>query len=373
MKYFCLQPKGLKMMKSVRHIFIASLATFVATAVINTLPDMVPSSVRLVSTAHAQSGLRSEIAGLKSELKTLIDKLRGVDMPEGIVKTNGRLEATQVDVSAKYDGRLDSVTVDEGDEVKAGQLIAVISSPEYEAQLRGAQAHVLKAKQAVAEAEATIAERQSDLVTAQNDLARAKELLAKGFTTNQVYDERLNKAEVTEGALHAAEAARDEAQFEIKTAQADVERIEAILVDLKLVAPCSGRVQYKIAQAGEVVNAGARIVTLLNLHDVYMTIYLVAGQSGRLTLGDEARVIIDALPEYVIPATVSFIATEAQFTPKSVETTDEREKLMFRVKLQIDPKVLEQYHNKVITGVRGMGFVRTNTAVEWPADLRVKL
>ena len=131
--------------------------------------------------------------------------------------------------------------------------------------------------------------------------------------------------------------------------------------------------QYKIAQAGEVVGAGTRIITLLDLHDVYMTIYLAAGQAGRLSLGDEARVIIDALPEYVIPATVSFIATEAQFTPKSVETAEEREKLMFRVKLQIDPKVLEQYHDKVITGVRGVGFVRTNTAVAWPADLKVKL
>jgi len=351
-------------MKSVRHIFLTSLAVVAATAAISTLP--VARSGRLVSAALAQSAL-------KTELKTLIDKLRGVDMPAGIAKTNGRIEATQVDISAKYAGRLDSVTVMEGDEVKAGQVIAVISSPEYEAQLRGAQSQVLKAKQALAEAEATIAERQSDQVTAQSDFARAKELLAKGDTTQQIYDQRLNRADVAQAAVRAAEAERDQSQFAIKTAQADVERIEAILVDLKLVAPRSGRVQYKMAQAGEVVGAGTRIVTLLDLHDVYMTIYLLAGQAGRLSLGDEARVILDALPEYVIPATVSFIATEAQFTPKSVETAEEREKLMFRVKLQIDPKVLEQYHDKVITGVRGVGFVRTDTAVAWPADLKVKL
>jgi len=352
-------------MRSVRRILLASFVAVAATT-ISAMTGMVTSRGHLVPTAQAQSHL-------KTELKTLIDKLRGVDMPEGIAKTNGRIEATQVDISAKYAGRLDSVTVMEGDEVKAGQVIAVITSPEYEAQLRGAQSEVLKSKQAVAEAEATIAQRRSDQVTAQADFARAKELLAKGDTTQQIYDQRLNRADVAQAALRAAEAAREQSQFAIKTAQAEVERLEAILVDLKLVAPRSGRVQYKIAQAGEVVGAGTRIVTLLDLHDVYMTIYLPAGQAGRLTLGDEARVIVDALPEYVIPASVSFIATEAQFTPKSVETAEEREKLMFRVKLQIDQKVLEQFHDKVITGVRGVGFVRTNTAVEWPADLKVKL
>ena len=82
-----------------------------------------------------------------------------------------------------------------------------------------------------------------------------------------------------------------------------------------------------------------------------MTIYLPASEAGKLTLGDEARVIGDPLPRYIIPPTISFVATEAQFTPKSVETAEEREKLMFRVKPQIDPKVLAQYHQFVKTGV----------------------
>jgi HlyD family secretion protein len=294
-------------------------------------------------------------------------------MPAGIVKTNWRIEATQVDIAAKYPGRLESVMVQEGDEVGAGQTIAVISSPEYEAQLRGAQAQVLKAKQALAESEAMIAERQSDQIAAKKDLQRGQDLVEKGWMTKQVFDQRMNKAQATDALLHAAEAARDQAQFAITTAQAEVDRIEAILVDLKLVAPRSGRVQYKISQAGEVVNAGTRIVTLLDLHDVYMTIYLSAAQAGQLALGDEARIIIDPLPQYVVPASISFVATEAQFTPKSVETAEEREKLMFRVKLQVDPKVLEQYHTQVKTGVRGMGFARTDSSVPWPQDLAVKL
>jgi HlyD family secretion protein len=329
-----------------------------------------PSAAANDSPRFAIAQAQSE---LHSKLQTLIDKLRGVDMPAGIVKTNGRIEATQVDIAAKYSGRLESVVVEEGDEVGAGQTIAVISSPEYEAQLRGAQAQVLKSKQALAEAEAMIAERQSDQITAKNDLQRGQDLVEKGWMTKQVFDQRVNKAQATDALLHAAEAARDQAQFAITSSEAEVDRIEAILVDLKLVAPRSGRVQYKISQAGEVVNAGTRIVTLLDLHDVYMTIYLSAAQAGQLALGDDARIIIDPLPQYVVPASISFVATESQFTPKSVETAEEREKLMFRVKLQIDPKVLEQYHTQVKTGVRGMGFARTDSSIPWPQDLAVKL
>jgi len=104
-----------------------------------------------------------------------------------------------------------------------------------------------------------------------------------------------------------------------------------------------------------------------------MTIYLPAAQAGKLRLRDEARVFLDPYPGSVIPAHVSFVATEAQFTPKTVETAAEREKLIFRVKLQIEPKVLVKYYSEVKTGIRGMGFVRTDLAVSWPANLAVKL
>ena len=173
------------------------------------------------------------------------------------------------------------------------------------------------------------------------------------------------------GGLCCGAAQRDQAESSIKAAEADVERLQSILIDLVLVSPRSGRVQYRLARAGEVVSAGQRILTVLDLNDVYMTIYLPAEQAGRLTIGDEARTILDPIPQYVLPNTVSFVATEAQFTPKSVETTEEREKLMFRVKLQGDPKVLDQYHKSVKTGVRGLAFVRTESKIAWPKELEV--
>ena len=271
------------------------------------------------------------------------------------MKSNGRLEATQVDVSAKYPGRLATLTVNEGDEVTAGQVVATISSPETEAQLRSAQAQVLKAKRALAEANALIAQRKSDLDFAGPDYERAKQLVERGNISQQATDSRRNKLEAAEAAYVAANAQRDQAEAAIKAAEADVERYQSILVDLVLVAPRSGRVQYRLARSGEVVAAGQRVLTILDLNDVYMTIYLPAEQAGKLALGDEARTILDPVPQYVLPATISFVATEAQFTPKSVETAEEREKLMFRVKLQADPEVLNKYHRQVKTGVRGLG------------------
>jgi len=142
---------------------------------------------------------------------------------------------------------------------------------------------------------------------------------------------------------------------------------------LALVWPRLGRVQYQLARAGEVVAAGAPIVTILDLTDVYMTIFLPAADAGKVGVGDEARIILDPVPDYVVPATVSFVAADAQFTPKTVETSDERAKLMFRIKLKIDPQVLQQFYTRVKTGVRGIGFVRTKADAEWPSDLQVKL
>jgi HlyD family secretion protein len=331
------------------------------------------TGTQFVDPAQAQSAQPSPLERARTAVENLINHLRGKDLPDGIVKSNGRIEATEVDVAAKYPGRLVSLTVNEGDEVEAGQVVGKISSPETEAQLAGAQAQVLKAKQSLAEAEANIVQRNSDLVFTRTDFDRAKRLLQSGNIPEQVHDQRRNKFEAAEAAFVAANAQRDQANSAIKSAEADVERLQSILVDLVLVSPRSGRVQYRLAREGEVVAAGQRVLTILDLNDVYMTIYLPADIAGQLALGDEARTILDPLPQFVLPNTISFVATEAQFTPKSVETPEERAKLMFRVKLQADPQVLSKYHRQVKTGIRGLGFVRTDPKIPWPADLVVKL
>ena len=330
-------------------------------------------SVLFINSAHAQSAKPSPVEVAKTALENLIAKLRGRDMPEGIVKANGRLEATEVDVAAKYPGRFATLNVNEGDEVTAGQVVGTIASPETEAQLLAAEAQVLKSKKALAAAIAQIAQRKSDLDFTQTDYDRTKPLLEHGNISQQAADMRRNKFEAARAAYVAANAERDEAEAAIKAAEADVVRLQSILTDLVLLSPRSGRVQYRLARAGEVLAAGQRVLTILDLNDVYMTIYLSADDVGKLALGDEARTILDPLPQYVLPNTISFVATDAQFTPKSVETAEERQKLMFRVKLQGDPQILNKYHKYVKTGVRGLGFVRTDAKVPWPKELELKL
>ena len=317
--------------------------------------------VSAIAAAHAQP-----------RIKNLIARLRGTKLPEGIARSNGRLEATQVDVSAKYAGRISEMNVEEGSPVKVGQVVGKISSPEMEAQLRAAQASVQKAKDAVAAAEAEIATRQSALEFAKGDFDRAVELIKSGNITKQIYDQRQRNFEGAQAATAAVQAQRDQARSAVSNATAEVERIQAMLADLTLVSPREGRVQYQLAHAGEVVAAGAPILTILDLTDVYMTIFLPAAVAGKLEVGGEARLVLDPIPDAVIPATVSFVAADAQFTPKTVETKDEREKLMFRVKLKVNPDLLRKYISRVKTGVRGIGFVRTNADVAWPESLQVK-
>uniref|UniRef100_UPI000AA1736C HlyD family secretion protein n=1 Tax=Desulfosarcina cetonica TaxID=90730 RepID=UPI000AA1736C len=126
----------------------------------------------------------------------------------------------------------------------------------------------------------------------------------------------------------------------IDAVKARIDEIQSFIDDSTLTAPVDGRVLYRLAEPGEVLGAGGRVLTLLDVSDVTMTIFLPTDQAGRVDLGSDARIVLDALPDVVIPARVSFVAPKAQFTPKDVETRTEREKLMFRVKVRIDPELL---------------------------------
>jgi HlyD family secretion protein len=132
-------------------------------------------------------------------------------------------------------------------------------------------------------------------------------------------------------------------------------------------------VQYRLAQPGEVLGAGGKVLTLLDLSDVYMTLFLPASVVGQLELGSEARILPDAAPGFVVPATVSFVASEAQFTPKYVETSSEREKLMYRVKVRILPEVLQRYTSRVKAGITGIAYVKVASDASWPEHLQIKL
>jgi HlyD family secretion protein len=340
----------------------ATLALLLGAGLVLTIGDArITGDHGLVLSAHAQP------------LRKLIARLRGQTQPYGIAKAEGRIEGNQVDVSSKYPGQLAEVLVEEGTDVVIGQVIAKVSSPEFEAQLRAARSDLQSAQDALAGAEADIAARKAALEFAKSDFERGQQLMKSGFITKQVFEERQRNYESAEAAVNAMAARRDQAQASITAAEAEVQRIESMIRDLTLVSPRNGRVQYQLARKGETVAAGEPIVTILDLTDLHMVVFLSAADAGRLAIGDEARVILDAVPDYVIPAQVSFVASESQFTPKTVETKDERAKLMFRVELRIDRQLLKIYYGRVEGGLTGAAFVRTKPDVKWPDELQVKL
>jgi len=170
--------------------------------------------------------------------------------------------------------------------------------------------------------------------------------------------------------LAEAEAKVLEAQAAMDAAIAAAETIAADIDDCILKSPVKGRILYRLAEPGEVLSAGGKVLTVLELTDVYMTIFLPTRLAGRVRFGADARLVFDALPDLTVPAKVSFVAPQAQFSPKEVETRTEREKLMFRIKVKIDPELLLQHFADVKTGVPGVAYVRLDPEAEWPEDIR---
>jgi HlyD family secretion protein len=322
-------------------------------------------------------------------------------LPAGFASSNGRIEATEIDIATKVSGRIVDELVKEGDLVTAGQVVAHMDTDQLQAQLREAAAKKAMADAAVKTAESTLVQRQeekaaaqavlaqrdADLLLAESKFARAKELVPKGAMSKEEFDARksglLNtkaatntaKANVaaSDAAISTAEAGIIASKASVASAQATIERIEADLRDSVLKAPRDGRVQYRVSQPGEVLSAGGKVLNMIDLSDVYMTFFLPTDWAGRTQLGAEARIVLDAAPQFVIPAKVTFVADVAQFTPKTVETAEERQKLVFRIKAHIPQELLRKYVRDVKTGLPGVAYVQLDPQAQWPAHLEVKL
>jgi HlyD family secretion protein len=322
------------------------------------------------------------------------------DKNKGLVSGNGRIEAVEVDVAAKTPGRIKDILVCEGELVSAGQVVALMDTEVLEADHRQAEAQLKQAQSGVETArsqlvqresektatQAVVGQREAELGVARKRAFRSLTLAAEAATSQQEADDdsaRVHSAVAAVSAARAqlaasaaaivtAEAGIAGAQSAVEAARATVDRIGADIKDSSLKSPREGRVQYRVAQPGEVVGAGGRVLSLVDLSDVYMTFFLPTNVVGRVALGTEVRLVLDAAPQYVIPAQVSFVADVAQFTPKTVETASERQKLMFRVRAQIPPYLLRKYITQVKTGLPGMAYIRLDSKAQWPAHLQVK-
>lgn len=290
-------------------------------------------------------------------------------LPEGFAAGNGRIEADQIDIATRSAGRVAEIRVNEGDLVQKGDVLAVMDTRELEAQMARAEADTRRAESQVEEVRALIAQRQAQLALAQDEFTRAAELAGRGVGSQAVADQKKSQLATAEAALNAAVAQLNSAERGVDAAQALVVQYRTQLADATLVAPVLGRVLYRLAQPGEVLGGGGKVMTILDLSQVYMEVFLPAEDSMRTAIGAEARIRLDSVP-YAIPAYVSFVSPEAQFTPKTVETEQEREKLMFRVKVRVPEELVRANIEQVKTGLRGMAYIRLPSAGEtpWPAE-----
>ncbi len=290
-------------------------------------------------------------------------------LPVGISFGNGRIEADEVDIDTKYAGRVAELLADIGDMVTTGQVVARMDTRDIEQSLSKSEAQARQAQHAIDEAQATVDQQQTQQTLAAQEADRTRALLKNGWATKELMDQRQQQLDAANAGLSAAQARVREAQHALDAAQHDAGFYKVQIADNTLVAPKNGRIQYRLTNIGEVLPAGGKVFTMLDFSYVYMDIYLPTVEAGKVKVGAEARIVLDAYPDHPIPAKVSFVASQAQFTPKTVETQTERDKLMFRIRVRIDQDRLLQHSDAIRSGLPGMAYVRWNPTVAWPANL----
>lgn len=342
------------------------------------------------------------------------EKQQQADELVGIVSSNGRLELQRMDVASLYAGRVEQVLVDEGQNVQQGDSLVRLSSrsvqaqydaaqAQYEAaqaqynavqaQLHASQAQQEQAKDAVERVSAQMTAQEQQLRVAQIDVNNAVKLRQDNLISASELAKRIAARDVAKAQLAAITFGQNEASAGVSQATAGISQITAgiaqaeagvtqakaqlaqvqsVLDDLQITAPKAGRVQYKLVETGNVVAAGSPVVSLLDVDDVSMSLFLPGPVINQVALNSEARIVLDGT-DYVFPAIVDYVASDAQFTPKFVETDSERAKLMFKVELKIPAEIAHQYSAYLRGGMTGNGYLLTAPDAEWTADLQVKL
>ncbi len=333
-------------------------------------------------------------------------------MPEGLILASGRLEGDRYSVASKRPGKVAALLAREGDQVKAGQLLARLDDLQARARVQQARARLSEAQAAlaaareelallrrrvplridtaradVAHAEAALEAAKARAHQARKDARRYADLAKTGGVDRYAADQaelawqvartelatamaaleqarkRLAEAELGAEEIRAKEHQVAVAEARAKEAEAALAEARSLLADLRVRAPADGTLVTRIVDAGEVVAAGAPLFTLVDLDRLYLKVYVPEKEIGRLRLGLEARIYSDAFPDHPFPARVRYIADRAQFTPKEVQTPDERVKLVYAVKLYLD----ENPEHRLTPGLPADAVIRWRPGVPWTA------
>lgn len=310
------------------------------------------------------------------------DKIFAAPLPEGFIFCSGRIDTRVVDASSKIGGRVDEIFVREGERLDKGQLIARISPLELDAQIKNAEANIdlllsrqsqarvdldmandqvntgiQQAEAGIAVAEANLSKTQSRYQQADIDFQRAEQLFTTGAIPRRRWEETKLLREIAEKQVKVAEKTLDEARISLQMSQdlkkrlkakefalagllkmttaarAQRELLEVQLKEMAVYSPCSGIVLDRIIDPGEILSPGIPVVTLINPEEMFLRVYLNTGEMSQVKLGDEAKIYPDGLDNVAINAKITRISDMAEFTPKNVETKDQRTNLVFEVRL----------------------------------------
>jgi HlyD family secretion protein len=288
---------------------------------------------------------------------------RPAEAEEGLA-ASGTVEATDAQLGFQAPGRIAEIAVREGDRVRAGQVLARLDSSETEARRAQAAAQVEAARAALAELErgsrpeevatarAALATAGDRLANAETDHARTRTLFEGGAVSREALDNARLALDVAKSQrTQAAEQLQlvqkgprperiEQARAQLAQAEAALRGAEVALSNMTIVAPFDGLVTVRAREPGEIVQAGAPVLTLMNPGDRWVRIYVREDRVGAVHLGDRAVITSDTFPGKTYPGEVAFIASEAEFTPKNVQTTEERVKLVYAVKVRVtgDPE-----------------------------------
>lgn len=272
---------------------------------------------------------------------------------DNIITGNGRVEAREVAVSAKFGGKIVELKVNEGDYVKKDQLLAVIDSRALEADIEAQKAKSNEILKQISAVDAEIKAANSDITFYTKELNRTKTLIKQNFASQLELDKNNNALDKTKAKLNSLIANKNSLQASYESLLATIKAQEINLSDMKIYSPINGVVLYKLVENGEMISNGSRMFIMYNPDDLYMTIYMPSENAGQVKLGEKATVKLDAYKNKTFPATITFIADNAEFTPKEVETQKERQKLVFRVKLTFD----DNSNREAKPGMPGDGYI----------------
>jgi HlyD family secretion protein len=288
----------------------------------------------------------------------------GARLPDGLFAGNGRVEGTEIKIAARYAGRIVEIQPQEGDDVKNGDVVARLDSREARAGLAQAEAEFERVSHMLHSARAEETQRTKELAFSESQLTRTRRLFDQGNVSQQRFDRDSTAVISASAALETAKANIMQSEAQLEAAQAQIDRYEAIISETELKTPISGRVLFRIAEPGEIVQPGGNILLLVDLDRLFMTIYADEISAGKIGVGDEALIWADAYPETPFPARVTFVSSRAEFTPKEVQTREERQNLVFQVKIT----ALDNTQRLLKPGMPGVGMVRTVPGIPWPSS-----